>query len=209
MVSLFKMFGLKKARKMEITEEMADRIDSPGLAGETLDADDYYYWLNQKHEADWKKKFAEEGHTMPERFQNRPIDDVLDDDFWIDEDKRWSDKIALEKPELGEDVPIKGRGLPSNKPVPSAEGKIPGRTDFPDKKQYTNRPKGQTLSDKRAGRSVINMLNKAFGAKDVKGQMTEEDASGKNYGGGKFWSTSEKEEEGDKKKTANGSSNGE
>ena len=168
---ILKMFGLKKARKMEITEEMADKIDSPGLAGETVDADDYYYWLNQKHEAGWKKKFAEEGHTMPERFKNRPIDEVLDDDYWIDEDKRWADKIALEKPEPGEGIPIKGRGLPkkyySDRPRPSAEGEAPGRTDFLDEKQNTSRTKAQTLAYKRAGRDSkgrdIMNIKKLFG----------------------------------------------
>ena len=168
MISLFKMFGLKKARKVEITEEMADRIDSPGLAGEWADANDYYHWLNLKREADWKKKFAEEGHTLPERFMNKPIDDEMDreqmEDMYGDFGEHFDAQEEANRPEAN--VPIKGRGLPkkyySDKPVPSAEGEIPGRTDFLDEKQYTKRPKGQTLADKRAGRSVINMLNKAF-----------------------------------------------
>ena len=197
-MNIFKSFGLKKARKVKITEGMeVDAGLEPGSwAGEWVDADDYYMWLGAKREEDdkkaedaWKKKFAEEGHTMPERFKNRPIDAVLDDDYWIDEDKRWADKTALEKPELGEGVPVKGRGLPqkyySDRPRPSAEGEVPGRTDFLDEKQYTKRPKGQTLADKRAGRPVLNMF-KVFGLK-------------KNE---------EEDEDEDKKKTPNGGENG-
>ena len=199
-MNIFKSFGLKKAPK-GANRQPYPRIDRDtimeGWGSEGMSTEDrremegrdesYGEWVNRKieegakkQEDDWKKKFAEEGHTMPERFKNRPIDAVLDDDFWIDEDKRWADKIALEKPELGEGVPVKGRGLPkkfsSDKPRPSAEGDIPGRTDFKDKPLVgqSKRPKAETLADKRRGGGAVAMMDKAFGLKKNKDDADED-----------------------------------
>jgi len=184
-MNIFKSFGLKKA-------PLAERLERQGWGPGAMSAEDrremegrdesYGDWVNRrieerakKQEDAWKKKFAEEGHTMPKRFENRPIDEVLEDDYMIDEDKKWADEVALEQPESGEGISVKGRGLPKkyygDKPRPSAEGEAPGRTDFLDEKQYTKRPKGQTLADKRAGRAVLNMF-KAFGINKEGGKKT-------------------------------------
>ena len=181
MMNIFKAFGLKKATRTK--EEVAK---DPTMAIAT-DWDE----IDRKSKRDWKAEQARRAAVPPsppqQKWSDAQHERALEEDWARD----WSDHFAAREPELGEGEPVKGRGLPKkyygDRPRPSAEGTIPGRTDFLDEKQYTSSPEGQTLADKRAGRAVLNMF-KVFG-------LDKDDVSGKNYGGGKFSPSSEKDEE--------------
>ena len=164
-MNIFKTFGLKK--------------------------DTSYGDASEEREIKEMEEFFNEQEKEKKRYGAKGIDDMIareqDEEWARDTDEHFAAQEEADRPEAG--VPVKGRGLPqkyySDRPRPSAEGEVPGRTDFLDEKQYTKRPKGQTLADKRAGRAVLNMF-KVFGLK-------------KNE---------EEDEDEDKKKTPNGGENG-
>ena len=66
-----------------------------------------------RQDDEWRKKFAAEGHTIPERFARGTLDEALDreqmdagEEDWA---RDWSEHFAGQQGERGEGIPIKGR----------------------------------------------------------------------------------------------------